>query len=265
LPKPVKIDGGAGTNTLTGPNTATTWSITAANAGTLTGGLAFKNVQNLTGGSARDVFRFATGGALGGKISGGSGTNWLDFSPLTTSVVVNLAGGSATHVAGGVSGINNVLGSAVGGDKITGSSAGGILVTHAGHNTVNAGGGRSILIGGMGVNHLNGGASDDLIINGRTLYDGNVATLEAILTVWQNAQTYAQRIAALQAAGSTQLKIGNTVFLSTGISNGTGPRLGTGVFVYESTLRGNGGSDWFFTKSLVTVLDRATGEVVTSS
>ena len=93
--------------------------------------------------------------------------------------------------------------SAVGADTITGDSSGGILVGHLTRNTLIAGAGRSILIGGSGVNVLNGGAADDLLINGRTSYDANLAVLESILATWQSTtETYAQRIAALQAAGA---------------------------------------------------------------
>ena len=50
-------------DTLVGPNAASTWSITGANAGTV-GAFSFSAVENLTGGSANDTFKFAPAGSL---------------------------------------------------------------------------------------------------------------------------------------------------------------------------------------------------------
>ena len=268
--KSLLYNGGGGSNTLIGPSpnptATTTWDIRAANAGAIpAAAVSFLNVENLTGGSGQNVFHFATGGRVAGAIDGGAAAdNWLDFSADANSVVVNLATGAASLAGGGVTGINNVLGSAVGGDTITGDAAGNVLVGHGKHNTISAGSGRSVLIGGAGVNTLTGGAGDDLLINGRTSYDANIAILESILTTWQStAETYAQRIAALQAAGPDQLQVGKTVFVSVGLNGGVGPRFGTGYFVYESLLTGNGGSNWFITSSLALPLDLKSGEVVT--
>jgi hypothetical protein len=266
LPPHGLIDsGGAGTDTLVGSNADTIWSITGANTGNIAGlGVTFNGAESLTGGSGRDVFHFAALGGLSGAINAGAGNNWLDFS-ASGSVVVNLTTGVASHVAGGVHGVNNVIGSAAGASKLTGNSSGGVLLGKGTGNTIIAGAGRTLIIGGIGVNTLKGGAADDLIVNGRTTYDGNFATLEAILSIWQDtAKSYSQRIAALQAAGPDRLAIGVSVFVSPGQSaSGLGPRLGTGNFVYQSTIYGNGGSDWFITKLKVTVFDLATGEVLT--
>src|SRR5208337_2273573 len=62
------INGGAGINTLVGPDVASTWNITGANAGTV-GTVTFAAVENLTGGSANDAFKFAAGGSVTGKIN----------------------------------------------------------------------------------------------------------------------------------------------------------------------------------------------------
>jgi hypothetical protein len=89
---PVTYHGGQGSNTLIGPNSANTWTITGSNAGTL-GHLTFTAVQNLTGGSDTDTFQFQPGGGLTGSIDGGPGhgSNTLDFSALPNfSVWVSL-------------------------------------------------------------------------------------------------------------------------------------------------------------------------------
>ena len=60
------LNGGTGTNTLTGDNTANTWTITAADAGTVTGITGgFTNIANLTGGTGTDSFTLS-GGSLSG-------------------------------------------------------------------------------------------------------------------------------------------------------------------------------------------------------
>src|SRR5207249_1894424 len=102
-------------DTLTGPNVTNTWSITAPNAGkifdSIFGTVLFQGVENLTGGTGLDVFKFtASGSSVSGTINGGTGSNWLDYQALTAGVTVNLATGAAT-ATGGVSNIQNVLGS----------------------------------------------------------------------------------------------------------------------------------------------------------
>ena len=79
---------------------------------------SFLNIHNLTAGSGDDVFHYSTGARVTGKINGGGGVNWLDYSASTTIITVNLNSTAILNV-------NNVLGSAAGKNKITGSAAGG--------------------------------------------------------------------------------------------------------------------------------------------
>ena len=75
-PGGLTFDGGPGNNTLQinrselFSNIDTTWAITGLNAGTASGGITFKNVENLTGGTGQDVFQFKPGGQLTGAING---------------------------------------------------------------------------------------------------------------------------------------------------------------------------------------------------
>jgi Ca2+-binding RTX toxin-like protein len=107
ITKPISFSGGDGTDTLVGPNQANTWVITGANSGTLNGD-TFSGIENLTGGTLADVFRVSAGGSLSGAISGGSGTNTLDYSAYGKSALVNLQG-TATGI-GGFSGIQTLVG-----------------------------------------------------------------------------------------------------------------------------------------------------------
>lgn len=252
----INYDGGTGNDTLlvAGRTATNTFNITGTNAGNFNGTAAvtFVNVENLSGDAGPDVFAFAPGGLLAGAIDGGGGSDWLDYSALTTPIRVNLSTGTASDVAGGVSNVHNVIGSANGGDTITGDSAGGVLEGHNKGNTIRAGRGRSVLIGGFGRNKIIGGSAGDLFINGRTIYDANYAALSDILAVWQDSQTYRQRIAALQAPGPHQLRIGTTVFVFGGVGHG------------GSILVGGCGRDWFISSSRCTIVDLKWGEVVTT-
>ncbi|MBS3951841.1 MAG: LEPR-XLL domain-containing protein, partial [Methylomicrobium sp.] len=71
------IDGGAGNDTLQGPDDDFDWQVTAANEGYVSGGGFFSSIENLEGGSGSDAFKIDLGGALDGLIDGGSGDNAL--------------------------------------------------------------------------------------------------------------------------------------------------------------------------------------------
>jgi hypothetical protein len=254
--------GGLGSNTLVGANTSNTWNITASNAGNINGTFTFSAIQNLTGGTGQDIFTFAVGGSVGGKINGAAGSNWLVYSAQTSSINVNLASGTASLVGGGVTNIQNVIGSANGGDTITGNSAGGVLVGHSAGNTITAGTGRSVIIGGFGRNLLQG-RGNDIIIAGKTSYDANITALASILAEWANSSSYATRISLLKNGGGLNgtnvLVFNKTVFSTT---TPPGPRFGRGGGNGQSTLVGNGTQNWFFTFYPTAIVDLAAGEQV---
>jgi hypothetical protein len=261
---PVYFDGGSGggSHTLIGPNQTDTWNITGANAGNIAGVVAsFTHVQNLTGGTGEDIFTFDNGGNLSGQIDGGSGTNWLVYATLTTSVQVNLTAGIASHVAGGVQNLEDIIGSAVGGDSMEGAAMGSILVGHGSRNSLIGGAGRNLLIGGYGTNLLEAGKSDDLIVAGETTFNDNIAALDQILAEWQSADSYAVRISDLKNGGglngASRLILNATVFCTT---SPAGPHFGNGGGFGQSTLLGNAADDWFFTNDAVAILNRRSNE-----
>src|SRR5207247_1378369 len=88
------IDGGNGTNTLHGPDQSNTWNLTGNAAGTLNGN-SFSNVANLTGGTGNDAFVMQNGASGFGTISGGVGTNTLDYSAYTGPITINLSTATA--------------------------------------------------------------------------------------------------------------------------------------------------------------------------
>ena len=85
---PIAFDGGAGVNTLNGPSSDTTWTVTGANSGTAAG-VAFSNFQNLTGAANnKDTFDFQRGGSVSGVVDGGAG-GYDTVSVAGTTVVSN--------------------------------------------------------------------------------------------------------------------------------------------------------------------------------
>ncbi len=87
------LNGMGGTNSLTGNNVVSSWGITGANTGTVTGiGGGFLNIQNLVGGNANNTFTFADGGSVT-SINGGNlaNTNILDYGSVTSAVTIFLS------------------------------------------------------------------------------------------------------------------------------------------------------------------------------
>ena len=73
----LKLDGGAGDNTLVGPNLPNTWTVTLDDAGTLNA-VTFSNIQNLTGSLDQDDFTFNAN--LIGTAAGGGGNDTFAIS-----------------------------------------------------------------------------------------------------------------------------------------------------------------------------------------
>ncbi len=157
---PVTVSDNGGTDTLVGPDFVTTWNLdsTGVNAldvqlsSTTTGRVNFSGVENLTGGGDNDIFHFAAGAAVSGRIDGGGGTNMLDYSDYVSppapgyggpGVSVTLADlpavGTATGT-GGVSNVQNVTASR-GDDHITGNGANNVIVSYGGVDVLAGGDG----------------------------------------------------------------------------------------------------------------------------
>jgi Ca2+-binding RTX toxin-like protein len=96
---------------------------------------------------------------------------------------VNLPVGTASRVAGLVTGIENA----------GGGSGDDILVGNAQPNTLTGNGGRDLIIGGLGSDILTGGAGEDLLIGGKTQYDLDPTALAAIMAEWSSSHSYGDR------------------------------------------------------------------------
>src|SRR6185295_15953603 len=83
LGKLIVFDGGAGADTLVGPDATETWNIIQPGSGNITGLVSsFTNIENLTGGSGSDSFVFANAGSVSGAINGGVSSDVLDYSAV---------------------------------------------------------------------------------------------------------------------------------------------------------------------------------------
>ncbi len=224
---------GAGPIALSGPAGSNVWDVTGPDAGTLQGSLqsapiTFSGMKSLFGGSGKDTFRFHNGGSISGTVSGGGGSNTLDYSAYTGDVSVNLKTHKATHVAGQVKGFENVLGSK-GNDVLVG---GGQPVTLRG------GTGRSILIAEAGKSRLFGGDGDSILVAGLTLYDANQAALDKIMMEWKRNLPVADRVHHITLGGGL-----NGAFRLFRHINGT-----VGSNGQVNDLTDGGGTTWLFLK-----------------
>lgn len=121
------------TDKLTGLDAAGTYTVAAGNAGDYTDdpsarSLDFFNVENLTGGAGADTLVVAAAGFLGGAFDGRGGYDTADLAALGAQAVViadvgptdgyDLTG--VTAVAGGLRNLDYLIGSAAGGNRLTG-------------------------------------------------------------------------------------------------------------------------------------------------
>lgn len=119
---PLTIHGGTGTgtDTLTGPNVDTQWTISGANAGFAGAANPFDGVEKLVAGNKIDT---------------------VDYSLYATGVTVNLAADTANATGfTSISGFENVIGSAFA-DTISGDGLANVLTGGGGANTLAGGGG----------------------------------------------------------------------------------------------------------------------------
>jgi Ca2+-binding RTX toxin-like protein len=245
------ITAGTLADTLTGPNVATTWTISGVNTGSLNTGttiIDFTGIENLMGGTNADTFLMLPSGMLFGNLNGGTGAlvNSLLYSTWTSSVVVNLSvatAGNATGVTNITSNIQLISGG-LGNDTLTGQgSRSTVLIGLGGNDMLTGGSQRDLLLGGLGADIALGISSDDLLVSGRTSHDEDIVALWAIYAEWTSARTFAQRTANLWGNG-----IGPSANGSTFLNNDSADAIADTVFadIDADTLTGGINQDWFF-------------------
>jgi hypothetical protein len=113
------LDAGAGTDTINGVNTGSTWSITGTNSGTVDA-LAFSNVENITGGTGADNYSGVLAGSLSGTLTDLGGTSQIQgvlragtitFGAvgLAADTVLNTSSANGIVTLGAVTGNNRTL------------------------------------------------------------------------------------------------------------------------------------------------------------
>jgi hypothetical protein len=217
--------GGSGANAVVGPDSPTSWSITAADAVGV-GGYGFAGFQSVTGGSSRDVFAFQPGGRLTGKLDGGGGINALDYAAFPGDITVNLALGTATGVGQGLARIQDV----------SGGLGNALIVGDAQPNVLVGGRGRNIIIGGAAADRVVGGSRDNILIGGTTAYDLNANALGAIMAEWTRADlAFEKRVEHLMTGNNGALNGPFTLSKETMFDD-----------LARDVLTGGGSLDWYF-------------------
>jgi len=105
------IDGGGGTNQVTGPDLTTTWAINGNNTGTINPGIGpttLTNIQQFIGGSQMDTFNFAGDFQLAGGIDGGGGPNIVSGPNIPTTWTINGPTSGAIDPGSGATTLTNV-------------------------------------------------------------------------------------------------------------------------------------------------------------
>ncbi len=170
---------------LIGLDAGGTWNITGGDSGNV-GGLTFISVQNLSGGTGGDTFKFASGGSVSGTIDGGTGGDTLDYSTYAGAVSINLLTNSATALVGAFSNINSFIGAAA--STLTGTNANtnwsllgansGVVggISYASFQNLKGGSGNDNFVfatGGSVAGSIDGGPGDNLL--DYSIYVGAVA------------------------------------------------------------------------------------------
>ena len=135
------IDGGAGIDSLTTPNQATTFGITGTNSGTLTGvANGFQNLENLTGNAQGDSFQFTAAGSIQGTIDGAGGSDLLIADD--SGAFIDISGTDGGTYGGKVAGWQNI-------ENIQGGAGDDTFLLSATTltGTLDGGGGNDLMVG----------------------------------------------------------------------------------------------------------------------
>jgi len=92
------INGTTGTDSITADNSANTWTIISADAGSVTGISSFSNIEDLMGSSGTDSFVFADGSSISGSVDGGGGIDAVNQAAQTGVVSITLGGGGYSNI-----------------------------------------------------------------------------------------------------------------------------------------------------------------------
>ena len=217
------IGSGSNYGVLIGPVATTTYNITGTNVTTV-GGVTFRNYSSIVAGPGNDNFSFGTGAKLSGSITGGAGTNTLDYSPSGSAVSVFLATSTTTGLGGIYSSIQNFVGGTNPADSIVGPNVANVF-NITGTNTGNVGG---VPFSGFG--SLTGGSNTNTFLFSATGFlSGWIRGAGVTNTVDESAFT---RTVSANLMSNTVTGVGKAFFnIQNFISNTTGYGILTGPSV----------------------------------
>jgi Ca2+-binding RTX toxin-like protein len=183
-----------------------------------------------------------------------AGIDTLDFSTLTTGVVVNLGSSLLQQVHlnrrikfNSALQFENLKGGS-GNDIFAGNSVNNLLQGNSGDDRLSGGSGDDILIGGAGNDELFGGNHQDILIPGRVSYESNSAVLMKLVLQWTANLELAQKINTFRQPGDVAnvLLLPKITVFDDGLSS--------------NRLAGEDGIDWFFSSIGDLLFDLETGE-----
>ncbi len=203
------IDGGAGMDSITADSSSNAWTITSADAGSVTGISSFANIENLIGSSGADSFVFADGSSISGSVNGGVGTDTVNQAAQSGIVNITLGG----------SGYSNV-------ESFTGNGTNSTLI---GDNIVNTWSINGLDTGTVGpvsftnFSNLQGGTNNDTFVINSGLLNGQING----------------------GVGSDIIQANNIANIWNITGTNVGSVTGVGSFLGVETLAGNASSDTF--------------------
>ncbi len=105
------VDGGVGTDTITGFGVDNEWELSGIQSGRLLNRLQFSNIENLTGNTGKDEFRVLPGASQFGTVNGGGGTavDTLNYANFDSSIHIKTPATAPTM--NGFAGIESFVGS----------------------------------------------------------------------------------------------------------------------------------------------------------
>ncbi len=177
----------AGGSTLVGSNQNTIWTLTGTNQGNIANrlfpkGLTFRNIENLTGGTANDTFVFTNNATLSSTIDGGAGTDTVDYSRNSSPVTVNLSTWGFRNIEGVIGNRGSTL---VGTNNtniwnLTDTNSGAInrILSFSNFANLRGGNANDIFFFRNGVSlrsNIDGGAGDLTLIGNEIDFNGNIS------------------------------------------------------------------------------------------
>lgn len=217
----VRVDGQAGTNTLTVDDGAAPFS------------------DNYAVGTAA-VTRTAPNPVFNRSVS------YFGISELA----LNAPDGNNTITVASAAGGTRMLVDAGGGDDtVDGGGGDDILVGGDGDDTLRGQAGRDLLIGGDGADRFFGGGGDDLIVGGPTIHDADPTALRAIRAEWTSARDYFTRVQNIRGVGAGP-RLNGSYFLNGATTSDDGDL---------DVMQGEADRDWFHVRG-ADQHNRAAGE-----